>query len=288
MVGRQTFRNNSWQVVFGSLLLFTTSCPLWAQGVSTGVFGTRLTGFGDVDVEKTVDFWAENERSNIEQILNLHIDLMESVCSLSQEQAQKLRLAVKGVVARHMAEGRTQFQQLLLDVQLIQEEQLNGSVPKPKEYANKLRVFGASKLEEGVVFLRTEFEFAPTQDELWTKVLASALSDEQLEELEAYYVARNSNFLKSAIERELLDLSQQVFLNEEQQGKLQEHFYSMFEDEITPQFPISILQASKLIRPSVNSLDELKVHLRPIQITRLETLKNSPRASVGWGRGPSR
>ncbi len=75
------------------LLAFVVIAP-WAraQGVQVGPNGVRLVGFGDVDIEATVDRWAEIERERISTILDLRVELLVQECELTNPQVKKLRV----------------------------------------------------------------------------------------------------------------------------------------------------------------------------------------------------
>lgn len=258
---------------------------LWAQGVSNGPQGAKLHGFGEVDGTATVDFWAEHERRNTLDEFNLHIDLIREVCELSEAETEKLRLAAKGVTARRISAGREQLFKFIVDSELVEKAPTGMSFKE--EYPNKLRAFGAAKLEPGMVYLQTEFAVAATDDPLWTSVLESTLSDLQLQRLNEFYLVRNKSFLRAAVTMTVADLDQSVFLNDGQKSNVVEYFLKHFDSKITPQFPTTITQAQKLVRPAFQDLSHFESLLRPGQLDRLKTIAGRPKPTIGWG-SPSR
>ncbi len=270
-------------ITIGLVLLACKSLP--AQGVSNGPRGTKFHGFGEVNGQKTVDFWADNEKQNTEGSLHLQIELIRGVCNLTDAEEAKLRLAAKGVISRRIASGRAQLTKFIVDSELVEKAPEGTRIEENPQ--NKLRAFGATQLPDGVVYLSTEFEVPATEDPLWTKILESTLSEEQLRLLNEHYIQRNETFLQTAITLSIADLDQRIFLSDEQKKQMSQYFFELFENQVTPLMPMTVTQARNIVRPAFRDLSHFKDQLRPSQFNRLSALRNQPRASMGWG-SPSR
>ncbi len=92
-----------------------------AQGVSVGPDGVKLSGFGVVDEQKSIDAWAANEKKNMMDPLVLQIELIQEVCDLNEEATAKLHLAAQGVVSRRLLSGRNQLLKFIVDSDLIEK-----------------------------------------------------------------------------------------------------------------------------------------------------------------------
>lgn len=259
--------------------------PCWnahAQGVSAGPRGVKLNGFGQVDLEKTVDFWSDLEQSKSTEMIQLHIELIQQVCQLSEAETNKLMLAAKGVVSRRLASGRAQLTEFIYESDLV--DRPTDALKNSKDYANKLRAFGAGKVCDGIVYLRTEFDTPVSEDPLWTNVLKSTLSDAQLETFQAFSIQRNASFLATAISLAITELDHDIFMSDGQKEELQEYFFELLRPQVTEVNPMTVTQARLIVRPEFEQIAQFENLIRSSQFERLKSLKQEqPRASVGWG-----
>ncbi len=249
------------------------------QGVSVGRDGVKLSGFGKVDQDATVSFWADYEQKDSTIALRLHINLIQQVCDLSPEQVQKLKAASKGVVSRRVRAGSEQLLKFMVESELI---------PPPKEklivrpFKNQIVVNGAAELGKELVYLRARFKIAPADDPLWTGVLASMLTADQLKSLRDYYAKRNSQFLRTAIEIAVAELDQVVIYNGDQRQRISKQSFDDLSDQVNDSKPASVSQAQELTRPYFMNLDHLVDVLDKDQFSRLQSSRDRPTSRVSW------
>lgn len=277
----------SWTVmrpICPTLLLFfvTFSSASFGQGVSVGRDGIKLSGFGDVDEQKTLDYWVESEKHSSLAHLNLQIDLIEQICVLDESETEKLQLAARRVVAQRVASGKNQLNRFMLSSGLVK-----GDLSKMPEKGleNPLYITGAGSLDEGVVYFRSEFEVEAVEEKFWQKMLASMLGEEQMRRFESYQIQRNKELLRIAVDQEIAQLDQQVCLFPEQRATIRKSVLAALESKVTWSNPNTPPEAAELADSEFDTLGEKA--LRPQQLERLELLRNTPRANVGW-RDPNR
>lgn len=76
------------------ILMLTTSTRSFAQGVSVSPKGVRLMGYGDVDVDATIERWLEIETRKIDTLVHLQIECLTQECELSPVQIELERETV--------------------------------------------------------------------------------------------------------------------------------------------------------------------------------------------------
>ena len=105
--------------LLGLALTMLLSSVLAAQGVSTVGGQVKLSGFGQVDAEKTVQHWVDQQKQRMSSELELLVDRIAEVCQLEESETKKLRLAVKGVVSKRVTAGRLQLQKFMYTSGLV-------------------------------------------------------------------------------------------------------------------------------------------------------------------------
>ena len=120
---------------------------LLAQGIGVSVMNNRvqLTGFGEVDLEKTTDAWADSLREEISQKMELQIAQVVDICGLTESETKKVQLAVKGIVSKRIASGSEQVRAFALSSGLVDPNE-NSEDKEEREYSkqDKLIFYGAS------------------------------------------------------------------------------------------------------------------------------------------------
>ncbi len=179
-------------------------------GVSVDNGAVQLTGFGDVDLDKTVEVWSKYNRDLINQKMELLIAQVDDVCNLTDKETQKLKLSVKGIISKRIAAGREQVEVFTQKSGLIE---LEGDVQQ-EEYPkhDQLSIYAASPQDEGVVQLSSFFDTPLIEHPLWSKALENALSAEQLELYQQHRIGVNRKFLNAAIDLWVAEIDAQVFL----------------------------------------------------------------------------
>lgn len=264
-----------------ALFLCVALMPLvcFGQGVSVGRDGVKLSGFGDVDEQKTLEFWEQAEKASSLAHLKLQIDLIANVCELDEAETEKLTLAARRVVARRVASGKSQLKRFMISSGLVQGDLTQ--LPE-NEDENELYFTGAGSVEEGIVYVRSEFEVEVVEEVFWRKMLASMLSETQVQRFENYQIQRNKELLRIAVDQKLVVLDQQVCLFPEQRAEVRKSVLDSLEQQVTWSTPNTSTEAAELAGGEFDPLAEKL--LRPRQLERLELLKNTPHANVGWGR----
>ena len=251
-------------------------------GVNVGPAGVRLMGFGEIDVEATINQWTTTEKQRMESFLELQIDLLTLPCELTETQIDKLRLLSKGVVTRKLTSGEEQLKQFMMDSTLIPSEAANGEAPAPTD---KLWVTGARKDNDrnDVVLFRTRFEKPLFEHSLWQGVLKANLTEDQFKKYENFCRDRNKNFVKSAVFSSLAEIDGLVCLTSTQREKIEELWLTKLYSQITVSFPTNLEEAINLTAPVIADPSWEDAVLSPHQKTTLAFKKDSNNwVGVGW------
>ncbi|QDT13127.1 hypothetical protein [Planctomycetes bacterium K23_9] len=265
------------------VLLLVLCFPQFAssQGVSINNGRVRLTGFGDVDAEKTIEDWADRERVATTGELNLQIELLTEICGLSEGESKKLKLAAMTVSQRRLVTGRKQMRQFIYE---------SGLVPLPPDAAEIQKTFDdvltpfRAKKGDGFVVIQTRFQQALNERPLWGKVIKSTLSPAQYRKYDDHCRNRNRVFVDASVSQSLAILDAQVFLTAFQQDAIRKSVTAAMLPTITLQRPSSVGQADQNVRPWFGNRDHLKPFLRESQLKRLVKIDEVQKAGggVGW------
>ncbi|MGB7346557.1 MAG: hypothetical protein WBD20_20215 [Pirellulaceae bacterium] len=271
-------------LVMGSLFgLFSPCAYSNGQGVQISPLGVKLTGFGQVDVEKTIEHWADSERAAITGEMNLQVELLKMVCDLDQSETDKLRGLVAVVATRRLLNGRKQLKEFIYASQLADR---NPDEPAMnEEFEDKLTPYRAGKGEEGVVKIAARFDRPLNEQPLWKKVLKSSLSPQQWGKYETHCRDRNLMFVAAAVTREIADLDSKVFLDSTQSGELRSKVMEALKTHVTLDRPSSISQAEVMSQPWFGDRENLKPFLRDSQLKHLEKIEQvKSMRGVSWSR----
>lgn len=269
----------------GLALTILLSNVLVAQGVSVAGDNIKLSGFGQVDAEKTVQHWVDLEKKRMSSELGLRVDRIAEVCELEESETKKLRLAVKGIVNKRINAGRLQIQKFVFTSGLVEEDP---EIDQEFDEKDKLNFHGASRAVEGVVEFQSYFSVPMMDHPLWQKTLEKSLTDEKLKLYSDYRVAANTKALQHAIGLWVSQLDSKVILTDQQAASISNHIATKLVPDVTPVFPRTVRQASKIIESSFGPADSLNELLNQKQIELRESTANARSASVGWGGGPPR
>lgn len=253
------------------------------EGVAVGRDGVTLSGFGEVDPDKTVQHWADREQTDIKTRLNLQIELLTDACELGEANVKKLRLAAQTITARRIAAGREQVMRFLYDSSLVTaDEELPEARVRSRD--DVWLPYGAGNLNNGIVEFKGEFSTPLLEHPLWVKVLRSSLSDAQMKKYEDLRKQRNRALLSTAISMALSEMDQQIYLSEKQIRDIHAHALDSLGSEVTSKSPASLREANSMTRIMFRDADVFKPFLRSTQIERLQFIRdNKVRSSVGWG-----
>ena len=260
--------------------IFITSNPeVLGQGVGVAIGrnGVQLSGFGEVDLEKTLEHWSKEQRTIIQSKMELRVAQVVEVCGLNDADAKKLKIATKGIVSRRLAAGQSQIEQFSKQSGLIKP-----SDDEPEEQKNeiadedKLNFYGASPLGVGIVEFKTYFEKPLSTHSLWIKTLKKTLTEEQMAKYSTHRKATNLKLLRSATELWLVRLDSEIFLSPKQQSSIRQLVEKQLDKLVSASEPENFLQANQMIeknfgkKPEViasmlskNQLERLKVTLQP-------------------------
>lgn len=285
-------------IVLTAIMLMSSQLAAQGIGVSSGPNGVRLSGFGDVNLEKTVENWSKLQREEIQLRTELQIQQIRDTCGLSDNESKKVRLAVKGIISKRLAAGNEQIHEFALNSGLVEKDpdendgDENEKVDEEKDYGpNRLKFYGARPMPEGVVNLSCYFETPLSEHPLWVKTVQKTLSAEQFEKYEAMRIDRNQKLMNAAIDSWVAQLDSQVFLTSGQMEKVTEQVRSTMKKDVTLTTPVSLKQASMMVNKQFGmdyqSLGDL---LNEQQTTRREKLlpRGGGGARVSWGAGPNR
>ena len=271
--------------LLGLALTMLLSSVLAAQGVSTVGGQVKLSGFGQVDAEKTVQHWVDQQKQRMSSELELLVDRIAEVCQLEESETKKLRLAVKGVVSKRVTAGRLQLQKFMYTSGLVEEDP---KIDQEFEEKDKLNFYGGSRAREGAVEFQTYFSVPMIEHPLWQKTLERSLTDEKFVLYFDHCVAANEKVLRHAIDHWVAELNSKVILAGDQAAKITSHMATKLIPEVTSVFPRTVRQASKIIESTFGPADSLDELLNKKQIELRESADNARRAGVRWGSGPPR
>ena len=201
-------------ITCGVLILWNQTPVVCAEGVSVGRDGVKLTGFGDVDADETVEHWSKRAEQDITTTLNLQIELLSEACELDDATVDKLRNAAKAVTARRIAAGRTQLRKFLYDSSLVSGDEAQDS-RKPNA-ADVWRPYSAGNLRNGIVEFKGEFSKPLLEHPLWAGVMRTSLSEQQMKRLNTFQEKRNTSLLSTAISISIAEMDQEIFLSDDQ------------------------------------------------------------------------
>lgn len=265
------------------LLVFAGSAScVQAQGVQVGPNGVRLVGFGDVDVDASIEHWTEIEGERIRTILDLRVELIRQECKLTDPQVEKLRLLIEGIVARKMSGGAEQLKKFMSDSRLVPKIAFNENSLNPK---SELLVSGVHQ-DNGnpaVVVFRTQFKEPLFENSLWQGVLRSNLSDDQFALYEKSCLERNQRFVDAALSQALADLDEPTCLNSRQRELIKSEWHKAVASEVTIGYPTNMEEAVVLTHPAVSDRALITDILTEKQLLALDAdLAKEQWQGVGW------
>ena len=181
--------------------------------------------------------------------------------------------------------GRLQIQKFVFASGLVEEDP---EIDQEFEKKDKLNFHGASRSQEGVVEFRSYFSVPMLDHPLWQKTLEKSLTDEKLKLYSDYRVAANTRVLRHAVDYWVTDFDSKVILTQQQATSIANHIATKLVPDVTPVFPRTVRQATKIIESSFGPADSLNELLNPKQIELRESVAKARSANVGWGSGPPR
>lgn len=267
---------------FVLILLLATSNRTIAQGVSVGPQGVKLMGYGDIDVEKTMERWDETTSQRIDALIDLQVECLTQQCALTPTQVDKLQLAKSGIVKRKVASGLEQLKRFMIESELIE-----GDLPtvSKMESADKLLISGARKDTDtpGVVLFRTTFEKPLFEQSLWQGVLKSNLSSQQFEQYVLNCRTRNSNFVETALDYGIAEIDGAVCLTEQQRTDIEAKLKDLLLSQVTVSFPTNADEATALVQPTLADRTLIDPVLSERQRNALDDYTNLKNwVGVGW------
>ena len=251
---------------------------LAAQGVTIDGDGiVRLSGFGQVDIEKTVQHWVDQHEPRMRSEFELRVDRIAEVCQLDEPETKRLRLAAKGVVSKRINAGRLQIRKFAFTSGLVEEDP---GIDQEFEARDTLKLSGANRIDEGTVQFRSRFAVAMIDHPLWQTTLKRALTDEKLKEYSDYRIAANKKVLRCAINYWVSELNAKVILTDEQVTAITNLLTTRLTSKVTPVFPRTVRQGKNLVKYSSRedgALDEL-LNEKQIELRSEHVI----RSGVGW------
>ncbi len=264
---------------------------VFAQGLGVGVGpgGPRLSGFGEVNVEATIDYWIESNLASISPQMDLQISQIVDACQLNESEAKKLRFAVKGVVTRRINACRQQIKEFMLQSGLLlgDDNEINDEEDPLAEVneANKIVFYSAGLPKPGVVDLKTYFVQPLVSHPLWNKTINKTLTAKQFEKYKEYRIGRNRGLMQTAISSWLTTLDNKVFLREPQRQKIEKHLQSKLEPHVSIESPRTLAHAEKIVKTAFsdpNSLGEL-LNLKQTEVRSMLVPRKNAGSTVSWG-----
>ena len=284
------------QIIFRISLMFVFVLALqdtlvMAQGigVAVGQGGVQLTGFGDVDLDKTVEHWAKAQRFEIGSKMNLRVTQVVKICELNESEAKKLKIAAKGIVGKRISAGQHQIEVFSKKSGLVVKAP---DVPDEAEVSeqDKLRIYGANPLGNGVVELKTYFEKPISSHPFWAKTLERTLTAEQMDKYKKFRRSTNLRLFYSATEVWLSKLDSEIFLSPQQHKNILALVRKKGEELVNDSQPETFSQASDLVKKHFGKKPEMfSDQLSKPQLERFKASLNPQRGSrVSWGAAPKR
>ena len=230
------------------LLLFSVALeyPVFAVGIHMNNNQVTLTGFGEVNVDKTLDAWSKSEREKIEPLLNLQVDLLCKVCELNEKETKKLRIAVKGVVSKRLSHGRMQMEAFIYSSKLAKPTKENVDLVSDVQLRLKtksidvMKPYAASETANGVVTFWTYFEEPVEDHPMMAKMMKKILSEEQRKIYEEHLLERNMSIVDAAVSLWVVDQEATLFLSKEQREKISQQAKDKFYKKVTLTYPVTI------------------------------------------------
>ena len=263
---------------------------LAAQGVTVwGPNNVKLQGFGEIDLDKTVDHWTENLKSEFIPRMNLKIAQLIEICELDDADGLKLRIAVKGVVSKRIQSGSKQVRQFSIASGLVEENPDNAEDPEEFGEHDLLKFYGASSRPNKVVEFKSYFSKQLIDHPLWVKTLERTLSDEQLKRYKDYQLGTQQRLLDLAIECWIVRLDSDVPLSEKQFSNIRNRMKEELKEEVSVTAPGMLGTAQSIVRKAFKNPESLGDLLTAEQTKRrVELAKPQGGSSVSWGANPNR
>ena len=262
----------------GLALTILLSSVLAAQGVSVDGNGVvRLSGFGQVDIEKTVQHWVEQHEQRMRSEFELRVDRIAEVCQLKEAATKRLRLAAKGVVSKRIDSARLQIQKFAFTSGLVEDDP---GIDQEFEAKDKLILRSANGLDDGTVEFASRFAVPMIDHPLWQTTLKRALTDEKLKVYSDYRIAANTRVLRNGIDYWVSQLDAKVILTDQQKTTLTNRLATRLSSKVTPVFPRTVGQARNLARYSYHNDDSLGELLNQKQIELRSRI--DIRSGVSW------
>lgn len=274
-------------LVLATILFFCFLTNLFSQGVAVGPNGIKLPGFGEVDLEKTVEHWANLQREQIVGKMDLQIARIIAVCELDELEAKKFRIAAKGVISKRIAVGSQQIKEFAFESGLVQvKTEIEGTYASQ----DKLKFYGARQAADGVVEFKSYFDLPLFEHPLWKNTLKKTLSPKRFERYKQHQLATNQRLFEIGIDSWIANLNSEVFLSADQIVQIKARIEELLNDSVTISSPATLKQAvhtvDKEFGTNAESLGELLNEQQTAR--RLFLLKPQQRVGVGWGSGPDR
>ncbi len=258
-------------------------------GVNVGPNGPTLSGFGNVDLQKTTEFWADSQIQTILPQMELRVDQIIELCGLSEEEANRIRLAVKGVVSKRTAAASRQIEEFVYSSGLAEPPSDFERGPEVMQH-DQLVFFSAHPVGDGVVALGADFKLAITEHPLWINTIEKTLTASQFEKYRQFRMDHSRKLLHLAIDYWVASLESDVVLSPQQTDAVTVFIRNELDKLVTMEYPASMRQATETVEKAFagnsdslgNLLTEKQTALRRMRLVQ----PAGPKAS--WGTAPNR
>jgi hypothetical protein len=268
-----------------NFLLLLSFAFAQGQGVAMGNGVVTLSGFGDVDLEKSVELWAENYRSQSTLKMDLIISRMQTICEVEENDSKKLRLTVKGIVGKQIATGRKQAAAFLMKSGVVPSDE--NLEEQEYEEDEKLTFYAASPGAESTIVIGAFFEVPITEHPLWIRAFNNTLNEIEIKRYQEFQVKQNTILIHAAIDLAIGELNAKIYLTDEQVNQLRQHLRVENADLATTSSPSTINYATRIARALANQPELIDEFLTPKQLELRKALAPPIGvARVSWGRGP--
>ena len=265
---------------------------LSAQGVAVmGPNNVILQGFGEVDLDKTVDHWTENLKSKFIPKMDLKITQLIEICQLDDADSKKLRIAVKGIISKRIQSGSKQVRQFAIASGLVEEDPDNPEEVEEFGEDDRLKFYGASPRLNKVVEFKSYFAKQLIDHPLWVKTLEKTLSDEQMKRYKDYQLGTQQRLLDLAIDCWIVRLDAIVPLSEKQFSDIRNRMKEDLKDEVSVTAPGTLGAAQSIVHKAFKNSKSLGDLLNAEQTKRRVGLIKKQvvvGSSVSWGANPNR
>lgn len=255
-------------------------------GVNFGPDGPKLSGFGDVDLEKTVEYWVERNDKKVVPQMELYLQRLSEVCQLDETDTTRLRFALKGVLNRRTKSASLQIEQFAYQSGLVElpPDQQQDNADVDEEAKDDLVISSAALKGDGLVALGAEFKRPFHEHPLWIATLEKTLTPQQLEDYRNYQLENNRRNLYLAIDVWVASLDSEVSLSPAQIDSITQHIRQQLMPKVTTTYPRKINEASELVEQSYGlKEDSLGSLFSPQQVGLRKELKyREPGPKTSW------